>query len=66
MYYQIECAKQVQEIDTVVVATDHEWYADIARSFGAEVVMRPAAISGIHSKTEETLLFVIDSYAQRG
>ncbi len=66
MYYQIECAKQVQEIDTVVVATDHEWYADIARSFGAEVVMRPAAISGSHSKTEETLLFVIDYYAQRG
>ena len=66
MYYQIECAKQVQEIEKVVVATDHEWYADIARSLGAEVVMRPAAISGSHSKTEETLAFVINHYKERG
>lgn len=66
MYYSIECAKQVKEIDKIVVATDNEYYADIARSFSVEVIMRPSEISGDSSKTEETQLYVIDKLEQQG
>lgn len=60
IYYQIECAKKVKEVDKIVVATDSKYYAQIAKSLGAEVIMRPAKISGPNSKVEETLLYVIN------
>lgn len=58
--FPIKCAKQVAGVDKIVVATDDENYAEIAKSYGAEVIMRPASISGHDSKSEETLLYVID------
>jgi CMP-N-acetylneuraminic acid synthetase/SAM-dependent methyltransferase len=66
IYYQIECAKQVVEIDKIFVATDDDYYAQIARDLGAEVIMRPAEISGPDSKTEETLLYVINELEKQG
>ena len=66
MYYQIECAKQVKEIQKIVVATDDAHYAEIATSLGADVVMRPESISGPDIKTEETLLYVIDTVERQG
>ncbi len=66
MYYQIECAKQVKEIHRIVVATDHQYYAEIARSLGVDVIMRPPEITTENSKTEETLLYVIEELEQQG
>ena len=58
MYYQIECARNIQEIQKIIVATDNTYYAEIAKSLNVDVVMRPAEISGHDSKTEEILLYV--------
>ena len=66
MYYQIECAKQVKEIDRIIVATDDKYYAEIAKSFSVDVIMRPSEISGSNSKSEETLLYVIDKLEKKG
>lgn len=66
MYYQIECAKQVQEIQKIIVATDSAYYAEIAKSLNVDVIIRPAEISGPDSKTEETLLYVIDKLEKQG
>ncbi len=66
IYYQINCAKKTKGIDKVVVATDSKEYAAIAESFGAEVIIRPPEISGSKSKTEDTLLFVIDQLEKKG
>lgn len=45
--YTIAEAKLSKEIDRVIVSTDSEEYADIARKYGAEVpFLRPAEISG--------------------
>ncbi len=44
--WSIELAHQCQEIDRVIVSTDHDEIAEIAREFGAEVpFMRPSEIS---------------------
>lgn len=66
LYYQIECAKQVKEIDKIIVSTDSQLYAQIAKSLGAEAMMRPAEISGDKSKTEETLFYVINELEKQG
>jgi len=66
IYYQIECAKQVKEIDKIIVATDSKHYAQIAKSLGVEVIMRPSKISGPDSKVEEALLYVINELEKQG
>lgn len=48
--YSIAVAKVIPEISRVIVSTDSEEYAQIARKFGAEVpFIRPAEISGSNS-----------------
>ena len=66
MYYQIECAKLVSDIQKIIVATDDTYYAEIAKSLGADVIMRPASICGPDSKTEETMLYVVDELEKQG
>jgi len=45
--YSIAAAKLAEEIDRVIVSTDSEKYAEIARAYGAETpFLRPAEISG--------------------
>jgi len=66
MYYQIECAKQVKSIDRIIVATDSEYYAQQAKSLSVEVVMRPPEISDGDSKSEETMLYVLDELEKQG
>ena len=66
MYYQIECAKNVKDIRKTVVATDSVRYSEIAKSLGAEVIMRPTDISGPNSQVEETLLYVISELEKEG
>ena len=46
--------------DRVVVSTDDAEIADVARRYGAQVVMRPAEISGDAAGSESALLHVLD------
>jgi len=46
MAWSIEAALASRFIDLVVVSTDSNEYAEIAKHYGAEVVMRPEELSG--------------------
>lgn len=48
-------------IEKVVVSTDHDGIAEEARRHGAEVVYRPAELSGDHASSESALLHALDS-----
>lgn len=48
-------------IDRVVVSTDHEGIAEEARRHGADVVHRPAELSGDHASSESALLHALNS-----
>ena len=52
--WTVETARAVEAIDRVLVSTDHERIAEVARRYGAEVAPRPA-----HLATDEAL--VIDT-----
>lgn len=45
MVYSIEAALQTNLFDRVIVSTDSEHYADIARKYGAEAMMRGPKLS---------------------
>jgi YrbI family 3-deoxy-D-manno-octulosonate 8-phosphate phosphatase len=49
--------------DRVVVSTDGDEIADVARRFGAEVVSRPAALATAEATSESALLHALDSLA---
>jgi CMP-N-acetylneuraminic acid synthetase len=46
MAWTIEAALASQSIDLVVVSTDSKKYAEIATSYGAQVVLRPEELAG--------------------
>lgn len=46
IYYSIELAIKSKHITNVVVSTDDDKIAEIARKYGAQVIMRPKEISG--------------------
>jgi YrbI family 3-deoxy-D-manno-octulosonate 8-phosphate phosphatase len=58
--HTIEHALQAPSVTRVVVSTDDPEIAAIARQYGAEVVMRPAEISGDTAGSEAALLHVLD------
>lgn len=58
--YSIEQARQTPAIDRVVVSTDDPEIAAVATETGAEVVWRPAAISGDLATSESALLHALD------
>jgi CMP-N-acetylneuraminic acid synthetase len=49
--WSIEAAAEAKEIDRVVVSTDSEEIADVARSYGAEVLIRPSELATDESTT---------------
>ncbi|MFI6813685.1 N-acetylneuraminate synthase family protein [Nonomuraea sp. NPDC050328] len=51
-------------IDEVVVSTDHEEIARVAREAGATVVERPAELSGATASSESALLHALDARGQ--
>jgi N-acylneuraminate cytidylyltransferase len=59
--WTIEAALAAQRVDRVVVSTDDDEIAAVSRRFGAEVVERPAEISGALASSEAALLHVLDS-----
>lgn len=58
--WNIEAALGAQSVDRVVVSTDDLEIADISRSAGAEVVIRPEEISGDSASSESALLHVLE------
>lgn len=58
--YSIEHTKCTKSVFRVIVSTDDEEITAVARKSGAEVVDRPAALSGDKAESESALLHVLD------
>lgn len=65
--YSIEAALESGVFEEVMVSTDSEEIAEIARKYGAKVpFMRSEKTSGDYATTTDVLLEVIDIYSQMG
>ncbi len=65
--YSIEAARKSELFAEVMVSTDDEEIASVARSYGANVpFMRSAATSDDYATTADVLHEVLDGYKQRG
>lgn len=65
--YSIEAAKQAGIFDTVMVSTDDEQIAEIARHAGAEVpFMRSAETANDYATTADVLVEVLEKYREVG
>lgn len=65
--YSIEAALESGQFDEVMVSTDDEEIANIAREYGAKVpFMRSEKTSNDFANTEDVLLEVLDEYKKRG
>lgn len=65
--YSIEAALKSECFDTVMVSTDSEKYAEIAREYGAEVpFLRSAATSTDTATSWESVAEVLAEYEKRG
>ncbi len=67
MAYTIAACRRSGLIDRVIVSTDSDEYAEIARRYGAEVpFLRPAKFSGSNSPDREFVLHALDWLAEAG
>lgn len=65
--YSIEAALESGVFDEVMVSTDSEEIADIARSYGASIpFMRSEKNSSDYSTTRDVLMEVLNEYAKKG
>lgn len=65
--YSIQAAIQSQLFDKIIVSTDSEQVAEVARYYGAEVpFMRPAALSNDHIGTYPVVKHAIEYCQQHG
>ena len=65
--YSIEAAIESKEFDEVMVSTDSEEIAEIAKKYGAKVPFyRSEKTSGDFATTNDVILEVIDEYEKRG
>jgi len=62
--HTIERSRQTKSISRIVVSTDDPEIAAISRQYGAEVVWRPAEISGDTATSESALLHTLDYLEQ--
>lgn len=58
--YSIEHARNAPAIARIVVTTDDPTVAAVVEQWGAEVIWRPAEISGDHATSESALLHALD------
>ena len=58
--HTIEQARNAKQVNRVIVSTDDFEIASVSKSFGAEVIMRPAEISRDNSTSEAAILHVLD------
>lgn len=67
MAYSIEAALSAGIFDEVMVSTDDEEIAEVARGYGASVpFMRSAATANDYASTRDVLIEVLDEYEKRG
>jgi CMP-N-acetylneuraminic acid synthetase len=66
IYYTINSALKSGVIDKLIVSTDDDEIASIARSLGAEVINRPKEIAGDSIPTEPVMIHVIDMLNKQG
>jgi CMP-N-acetylneuraminic acid synthetase len=59
--YTIEEARKSRCVDRLVVSTDHEDIAKVARAAGAQVIVRPPELATDEAPTELALLHVLDA-----
>ncbi len=65
--YSIEAAKKSKLFDEIMVSTDSEKYAEIAKAAGAIVpFLRSAANSGDKASSWDTVIEVLNNYAKAG
>lgn len=65
--YSIESAKKSDLFERVIVSTDDQEIADVARQFGAEVpFIRPPELSDDHAGTMDVICHAIESLAEQG
>lgn len=65
--YTINAAKQSKYVDKVIVSTDSEEYAKIAREYGAEApFLRPVELSGDRAREIDAALHLIEWLEGRG
>lgn len=62
--WSIQQAKSSQLVDLVFVSTDDDEIADVARTYDAEIIKRPAELATDTSSSEDALLHAID-YIER-
>jgi len=58
--WTIQAALRSEFINSLVVSTDDQEIAEVARAYGAEVVIRPAEISGDEAPSEAALLHTLE------
>ena len=67
MAYSIEAALKSELFDEVMVSTDDEEFAEVAKQYGASVpFLRSEATANDYATTVDVLLEVIETYKQRG
>lgn len=64
--WAIEAALTSNVIDRLVVSTEDAEIADIARSFGAEVIDRPEELAGDKTTNEEITLHALEEMEKKG
>lgn len=63
--WSIESAQGAHGVDRVVVSTDDAEIEAVSRQWGADVVRRPAELSGDASASEAALLHVLDCFGRK-
>jgi CMP-N,N'-diacetyllegionaminic acid synthase len=58
--YSIATGSSLAKVDNVVVSTDDSEIAEIALSYGAQVVMRPVEIAGDSSRDDSMILHALE------
>ena len=64
--HTLRTARQVEEIDLLVVSTDDDEIASVSRSYYVRSIKRPASLASDTSPTEAALLQVLDVLAEEG
>ncbi len=62
--YSIESAQKSPSIGRIVVSTDDPEIAAVAKQYGADVIWRPADISGDMASSESALMHVLEHLSQ--
>ncbi len=64
--HSIEFAQNSECINRIIVSTDDTNIADVAKQYGAEILMRPAELAQDTTKTAPVLLHVVDELEKNG